>query len=256
MSQQDLLQDFIEQCLHRESIAALDLAFRRAVTQLGFRFFALCSHVDPLAPPPHSILIHNYPAAWMQAHSERGLRDIDPVLLRAERDPLPFHWDDAFRAESLTVNQRRLLEEAASHGLQHGYTIPLHLSWMPGVERASCSVVPGAGPVHRDAYWAVELMATYLYAVAMPAARIASYPKTLQLTARERQCLELAAEGKDNWAIGRLLGLSEGTVHTYVERAKRRLGVATRIQAVVRALAMGQISFGDITRAQGVAGRP
>lgn len=56
------------------------------------------------------------------------------------------------------------------------------------------------------------------------------------LTPRERECLVLVARGKSDWAIGRILGISERTVHNLVERAKRRLGVSGRTQAVVRAL--------------------
>ncbi|MGH8176104.1 MAG: LuxR C-terminal-related transcriptional regulator, partial [Steroidobacter sp.] len=44
------------------------------------------------------------------------------------------------------------------------------------------------------------------------------------------------------------LGLSERTVHNHIESAKRRLKVATRVQAIVQALASRQISFGDVIR--------
>jgi DNA-binding CsgD family transcriptional regulator len=68
------------------------------------------------------------------------------------------------------------------------------------------------------------------------------------LSRRERQCLELAAQGKSDWVSSRILGLSERTVHNHVENAKRRLQVATRMQAVMHALAGQQISLGDVVR--------
>ena len=71
------------------------------------------------------------------------------------------------------------------------------------------------------------------------------------LSRRERQCLELAAQGKSDWAVGRILGISERTVHHHIERAKHRLGVATRVQAIVQALFARHISFGDV-----MAGNP
>jgi hypothetical protein len=43
-----------------------------------------------------------------------------------------------------------------------------------------------------------------------------------------------------------LLGLSEGTVHKYLEAAKSRYGVSTRTELVVRALYDGQLSFTDV----------
>ena len=69
----------------------------------------------------------------------------------------------------------------------------------------------------------------------------------IALPLRERQCLELAAQGKTDKAIGRILGLSECTVHTYIERTKRRLGVDTRMQAVAEAITAKQISYGHVT---------
>lgn len=44
--------------------------------------------MDPLDPPPHAIMLHNYPAMWVRIHSEERLRYIDPMLQHAERDPM------------------------------------------------------------------------------------------------------------------------------------------------------------------------
>jgi DNA-binding CsgD family transcriptional regulator len=74
--------------------------------------------------------------------------------------------------------------------------------------------------------------------------------RAAQFSERERQCLELAAQGKDDWSIGSLLRISERTAHNHIERAKRRLGVCTRVQVIVHALNDGQISFGDVIRAE------
>jgi LuxR family quorum-sensing system transcriptional regulator CciR len=43
-----------------------------------------------------------------------------------------------------------------------------------------------------------------------------------------------------------LLGLSPDTVHKYLESAKRRYGVSSRTELVVRALYDGQLSFNDV----------
>jgi LuxR family transcriptional regulator, quorum-sensing system regulator CciR len=56
----------------------------------------------------------------------------------------------------------------------------------------------------------------------------------------------LAARGKSNWVAGKLLGLSPDTVHKYLESAKRRYGVSSRTELVVRALYDGQLSFSDV----------
>lgn len=56
------------------------------------------------------------------------------------------------------------------------------------------------------------------------------------LSAREAQCLRQVAIGRPDAEIGQLLGISPRTVRFHVDSAKTKLGVATRIQAVAKAL--------------------
>jgi DNA-binding CsgD family transcriptional regulator len=48
-------------------------------------------------------------------------------------------------------------------------------------------------------------------------------PKIDQLTDRERECLELVAQGIDSQEIGRRLDVSLSTVHTHMRRAREKL---------------------------------
>jgi LuxR family quorum-sensing system transcriptional regulator CciR len=68
------------------------------------------------------------------------------------------------------------------------------------------------------------------------------------LSGRQLDCLVLAAQGKSDSVIAQLLGISPETVHQHIETAKRRYGVATRTQLVVRALFDNQITFADTMR--------
>jgi DNA-binding CsgD family transcriptional regulator len=56
-----------------------------------------------------------------------------------------------------------------------------------------------------------------------------------ELTARQRQLLELLAAGYTNPQAARRLGLSEGTVRKHLENVYRRLGVTNRTAALARA---------------------
>ena len=68
----------------------------------------------------------------------------------------------------------------------------------------------------------------------------------VRLTRRQLDCVVLVAQGKSNWVAGQLLGLAPGTVHKYLESAKKRYGVSSRTELVVRALHDGQLSFSDV----------
>ena len=63
----------------------------------------------------------------------------------------------------------------------------------------------------------------------------------IALTDRERETLLWSARGKSSADIGVLIGVSERTVNFHIENAIRKLGVATRIQAAVKAALLGLI---------------
>jgi DNA-binding NarL/FixJ family response regulator len=56
----------------------------------------------------------------------------------------------------------------------------------------------------------------------------------LPITARQREILQLVAQGFSNRQISRRLDLSEGTVRTHLENSFARLGVNSRTAAVAR----------------------
>lgn len=61
----------------------------------------------------------------------------------------------------------------------------------------------------------------------------ARYESQGSLTPRQRQVVDLVAEGKSNVDIARALGLSPGTVKIHMTRIFRTLGVKSRTQALV-----------------------
>lgn len=62
------------------------------------------------------------------------------------------------------------------------------------------------------------------------------------LTRRQRRVFELMAEGCSNKQIARHLEISEWTVKAHVSAVLRKLGVNTRVEAVVAARRMAQLS--------------
>jgi DNA-binding CsgD family transcriptional regulator len=63
--------------------------------------------------------------------------------------------------------------------------------------------------------------------------------KRITLSRRQSECLYWVQEGKSAADIGLILGLSPRTVEEYLAKACDKLGVRTRVQAVVRAYRLG-----------------
>lgn len=61
------------------------------------------------------------------------------------------------------------------------------------------------------------------------------------LTAREKECLKWAADGKTSWETGEILGIRSTTVEFYIEQARVKLNATNKVQAVAKALRVNAI---------------
>ncbi|MEH6758918.1 MAG: LuxR C-terminal-related transcriptional regulator [Parasphingorhabdus sp.] len=66
-------------------------------------------------------------------------------------------------------------------------------------------------------------------------------PDPAKLSRREKEILSWVAQGKSNGVIADILGLSESSVITYLERAFRKLEVDNRVTAALRASSLGKL---------------
>jgi LuxR family transcriptional regulator, quorum-sensing system regulator BjaR1 len=188
------------------------------------------------------VMMVDYPLVWLERFSAKNYAKRDPVYWAARRQTLPFQWSDRVFRASLASDQLRILNEAAEVGLADGVTIPIHA---PDALPASCSLVigpDGVDPLNaQKAHW----YGVYAHECARRL-RLAEVPPKPELSPRERQCVQLLGQGKNDGDMAIILGLSEHTVHNIVRRAMHKYGVANRVQAFVRALKDGQIRLEDV----------
>jgi DNA-binding NarL/FixJ family response regulator len=82
-----------------------------------------------------------------------------------------------------------------------------------------------------------DVLAALITARLVRVARCAVWPKHVGLREREVETLTWAARGKTFAEIGEILSLSKRTVEFHLDNARRKLGVATRTQALIKAAA-------------------
>jgi DNA-binding NarL/FixJ family response regulator len=85
-----------------------------------------------------------------------------------------------------------------------------------------------------------ELLAAVITSRLKRVARSAIWPRQIGLGERERETLTWAARGKTFAEIGEILGVSRRTVEFHLDNARRKLGVPTRTQALIKA-AIGEL---------------
>ena len=85
-----------------------------------------------------------------------------------------------------------------------------------------------------------ELLAAVIAARLQRVARTTVWPTRIDLGKREREALTWAARGKTFNEIGEILSLSRRTVEFHLDSARRKLGVPTRTQALIKA-AIGEL---------------
>lgn len=133
---------------------------------------------------------------------------------------------------------RVTLNEAHDHAVEGGVTAVAERV----VQVASAAGIPiegvGGGSAVRIAVHAREADAPNGIADSPTADAVEAAAAVDELTARERQVLELIAEGLSNRQIGERLYISGKTASVHVSAILRKLGAATRTEAVYRAGAL------------------
>ncbi len=82
-----------------------------------------------------------------------------------------------------------------------------------------------------------DILDTIIKARLAKIARNDVWPQMASLSDREIETLTWAARGKTSAEIAQILGLSKRTVDFHIDNARDKLGVATRIQAIIKAAA-------------------
>lgn len=184
---------------------------------------------------------HQRSIAWQTSYSERWVTEMsalpaparqeDPILAHLGRRSDPLIWDRT------TYQDVDLYARFSDHGIASGVAAALPLS-TPG-QRLLLGFSAPDGSIAESRHLGSQVAALMLAASLATRAFDTSQPEEslpCPLSPRELEVLKWVRDGKSTWEIGVILAISEGTVANHVRKISEKLGVASRTQAVVKAM--------------------
>lgn len=189
---------------------------------------------------PIRLVLTNYPAEWIDAYRRNNWSVLDPVLASMERQ------EPAFALEELEYDHhmaRRLIAECERFGLEKGLCIHWHTARGEGGHLILAGMPAPTAGAERDY---VASKGLTLLGQVWKSLRIildAAIPAEASrgLDERQRVALSLSASGCTVPEIAERMLVSVPAVEKLLVRAQRRLGARSHKEALVRAVAMGEV---------------
>lgn len=185
------------------------------------------------------VILSGWPEGWMERYAANKYARIDPIVRHVKSSLNPFHWQEASAGLEKADPGSLFMNEAREFGLGAGIAIPLVT--MDGT-MALVSLGGERPEIPPLAMGMLSLVSTYAIARALHLGAVMPRSGSENLTRRETECIRWAAEGKSEWEISMILGISEHTSEKHLLNAKSKLGAVNRVQAVAEAIRRGYIT--------------
>lgn len=231
------LEDFIHSVGSAASIERIGALLEAELAEEGFENLVFAETRDGAL---RELVWTNLPNGYAETYAKQDWGAIDPVLRRAMTTTRAFTWESIIQQTPLTTAQRDFFADCATLGVRAGVTVPLH-GPAGRVDLLSFSMrAKDPPPVPR---------LRHLHAVSLQAwlrrsdlAEPASAPSPT-LSPRELECLKWLREGKSNWEISQILGITEKTVEFHIGNVMRKFHAESRLAAVMFALRAGILTL-------------
>jgi DNA-binding CsgD family transcriptional regulator len=190
------------------------------------------------------------PREWAIRWDQAAYAEVDPRIQFGVESTLPFFWDQlSERSKSPRLDQ--FLDDACSFGLCSGVSFLLpdrdqasvimcFNSSQPIIDDPRRELINGnLGAMFTFGYYFHELFMRKVVRAGTP-----SHFEGAPLTPRERECLTHAANGLTTDEIAEKLGIKPRTAQFHFDAIRTKLAVATRQEAVARAIREHLINVG------------
>lgn len=228
---------FINQAVRTNSVRDYQNLFSRMVSPLSIDRFSFIQATGPdrtLCAP--KVLFGQGHEAWYKYYTANKLYLADPILKYLLDNPSSLLLSE-LPEQNLTQAAKRVRLAAVEAGEKNGVIVPVEGT--KGELFLSRMTTPHAdiSPQSREILQALGLLYAVIGVNKFTKSKDILRPKPL--SRREAECLGWVSEGKSDWDISEILGISKHTVHEHLERAKAKLQARTRTQAAVLATSNG-----------------
>lgn len=211
--------------------------FDKLIVKYGYDYFR-CAEIlrcnNPLDP---YVAFGEINQGWCERYKEQKYVYADSTVQLGLRSKYPFAWSEVRSRKRINSIAQRIFEEAeVEFGYKDGLVVPIHLD---NGSISMFSIIGEQPDISDEVRRGLGMAAVFLHSkarnFAIEETDIASPKAPSAVSRRQLDCIQWVAEGKSDWEIATILGISESTVHNHIEAAKRGFSVNTRVQAVVEA---------------------
>jgi len=216
--------------------------FEGLIVSLGLTLFQLSEITDIDDFPGNNLSIGNLPDSYLKKYWRNGNYMFhDPIVRKTLTSNKPVRYSEYLAKSDNPKRVQEIFDFRNNQGIKDGLGFPLkgRLNRFTVI-----NVIGDMSDFSKADIMRLEMYGISLYRRAtelFPLRETLDVTDTVTLTDRERECLTWVSKGKTNWDISQILMITERTVQYHVENAREKLGVDTRLQAVVAAARLLEI---------------
>ncbi len=191
----------------------------------------------------HKLINFDYPYEYFQAIQDPISGYVDSPLMkewRETQEPVVFQSgrdDDKYPADWVKIFNKHNLRNKIAHGI-------LDVS---GISSSFFVFSRFSEEVDHNQADLIKLIIPMMHIALLRALTgIEAWPKVVKdkkmVSDRQAEILQWMKEGKSNWEIANILGLTESNVKYHIDQILEKLGASNRINAIIKAQYLGLIT--------------
>ena len=230
----NLVLDTIDGISRQSSVPQIAAMFCDVASGFGFTSLGF-NDLPPLREGANPIILaESTPPGFRETYVEEQFYLVDHIGAQAREAQAPFRYSEAPYPRAETRSHHRFMQALSTFGIGKGLIIPLGRP----ANFPACVWLAGEDPnLGNDVKRTIQLIALFASSMAHVLRSPPSVSNnTRKVTARQREVLTWAAQGKSAWEIGKILNITKRTVDEHTQKAIRKLGAVNRTHAIVVAL--------------------